>query len=51
MTTLEYMLKQLRKAKVNLEHQTKRGAPPGDLENLKEKIAHYEKVCEVLKCE
>lgn len=49
MTTLEFMEKELRKHKLNLEKQTDRNAPIEDIENIKIKISHYEKVCELLK--
>ena len=49
MTTLEFMEKQLRKCKTDLEQQELRQAPKSNLENLKEKISHYEIVCEMLK--
>ena len=49
MTTLEFMEKELGKHKLNLERQTDRNAPIEDVENIKIKISHYEKVCELLK--
>lgn len=49
MTTLEFMTKELNKHKLNLERQTGKNAPNEDVENLKIKISHYEKVCELLK--
>lgn len=49
MTTLEFMEKELRKHKLDLKRQTDRNAPIGDIENIKIKISHYEKVCELLK--
>ena len=49
MTTLEFMEKELKKCKSNLEQQISRNAPTHDVENIKDKISHYEKVCEMLK--
>lgn len=49
MTTLEFMEKELRKHKLDLKRQTDRNAPIKDVENIKIKISHYEKVCELLK--
>ena len=49
MTTLEFMEKVLQRHKKNLEQQISRGAQINDIENLKIKISHYEKVCEMLK--
>ena len=49
MTTLEFMEKELNKYKISLEHQIKRNAPAGDIENIKIKISHYENVCALLK--
>ena len=49
MTTLEFIDKQLKKCKIDLEQQELRQAPKSNIENLKEKISHYEKVCEMLK--
>lgn len=49
MTTLEFMEKELKKCKANLEQQTSRNAPMDNIENIKNKISHYEKVCELLK--
>lgn len=49
MTTLEFVQKELRKCQVNLEQQIARNAPPDNIENIKNKISHYEEVCELLK--
>lgn len=49
MTTLEFMERELRKCKINLEHQISRNAPADDIENIKSKISHYEEVCNLLK--
>jgi hypothetical protein len=49
MTTLEFMEKELNKHKQNLERQISRNAPADNIENIKIKISHYEKVCELLK--
>ena len=51
MTTLEFMDRELKRCKINLAKQEARNAPTGDMENIKIKIAHYEKVCEVLRKE
>lgn len=49
MTTLEFMTRELYKCKINLEQQISRNAPVDNIENIKSKISHYEKVCELLK--
>ena len=49
MTTLEFMEKELGKHKLNFERQTDRNTPIKNVENIKIKISHYEKVCELLK--
>jgi hypothetical protein len=49
MTTLEFMAKELYKCKTNLEQEISRNAPKENIENIKTKISHYEKVCELLK--
>lgn len=48
MTTLEYMQRQLNKHQANLAHQIERGAPEKDIENIREKIAHYSEVVDML---
>ena len=48
MTTQEFMQKELEKHKKSRNHQIKRGANPGDIKNIEEKISHYEKVCDLL---
>jgi hypothetical protein len=49
MATLEFMEKELRKCRYNLEFAVKKNAPSDHIENIKIKIGHYEKVCELLK--
>ena len=49
MTTLEFMERELKRCKISLEHQTARNAPADNIENIKIKISHYEKVCDLLK--
>ena len=49
MTTLEFMERNLKQCRINLEQQTSRNAPADNIENIKIKISHYEKVCELLK--
>lgn len=51
MTTLEFMEKELNKQIKNLAVQEKRNAPEADIENIKTRIGHYEKVCELLRKE
>ena len=51
MTTLEFMEKELNKQKSNLTRQEARKAPEADLENIRIRIGHYEKVCELLRRE
>ena len=48
MTTLEFMQKELSKQVQNLARQEARNAPQADIDNIKTRIGHYEKVCEVL---
>ena len=49
MTTLEFMEKELKKHKVNLQMADDRNAPDDQIENIKIKIRHYTKVCTMLK--
>lgn len=49
LTTLDYMEKELIKHKNNLLVQQTRNAPNKDIICIKEKIKHYEKVCELLR--
>ena len=49
MTTLEYMEKQLKKHKMDLEGQRNRNAPSEVLDNIQKKIEHYKAVCDVLR--
>lgn len=49
MTTLEFMEKQLSKCKINLDFAVKKNAPTDHIENIKIKIGHYTKVCDLLK--
>ena len=49
--TLEFFSKELYKQQLNLSHQEERKAPAKDIENIKIKIGHYEKVCELLRKE
>ena len=49
--TLEYFSKELSKHQLNLQKQEERKAPAKDIENIKTKIGHYEKVCELLRKE
>lgn len=51
MTTLEFMEKELNKQVQNLSRQEKRNAPKEDIANIKTRIGHYEKVCELLRKE
>ena len=49
MTTLEFMEKELKKCELNLIQQIARDAPDENIANIKTKIGHYEKVCELLR--
>ena len=49
--TLEFFEKELSKCLLNLSRQEERKAPATDIENIKVKIGHYEKVCELLRKE
>lgn len=49
MTTLEFMEKELSKCKINLQMAEDRNAPADHIQNIKNKIGHYERVCELLK--
>ena len=49
MTTLEFMERELNKCKRNLVCQVERNAPADNIENIKIKISHYERVCDLLK--
>lgn len=49
MTTLEFMEKQLIKQKINLSYQMKNNVPEEVIQNISEKIRHYEIVVEMLK--
>lgn len=51
MTTPEFMEKELNKLKRNHYNAVLRNAPADNIENIKSKIAHYEKVCELLRKE
>ena len=51
MTALEYMERQAQSNRINYNRQVLRGAPEKDLENIKEKIGHYEEAVEALKKE
>ena len=51
MTTLEFMEKELIKNIKNLEIQEQRNAPKENIENIKIKIGHYTKVCDLLRKE
>lgn len=51
MTTLEFMEKELNKHLKNLEIQEQRNAPKDNIENIKIKIGHYTKVCDLLRRE
>jgi hypothetical protein len=51
MTTLEFMEKELKKCELNLIQQIARDAPTDHISNIKDKIGHYEKVCELLRRE
>lgn len=51
MTTLEFMEKELKKCKFNLKQAKSRKAPADNIENIKIKVFHYEKVCELLRKE
>ena len=49
MTTLEFISKQLNKAKFNLDKQTQRkGIQQAEIDALEEKVKHYEVVLEML---
>ena len=49
--TLEFFKKELNKQLLSLHKQQERNAPATDIENIKIKIGHYEKVCELLRKE
>ena len=51
MTALEYMERQAQSHRINYNRQVLRGAPEKDIENIKEKIEHYEAAAEALKKE
>lgn len=51
LTTLAFMENELLKHKRNLQIQAERNAPNSDIICIKDKIKHYEKVCEVLRKE
>lgn len=49
MTTLEFISKQLTKAKFNLDKQKQRkGVKQAEIDALEEKVKHYEAVLEML---
>ena len=49
MTTLEFMERELNKCKRNLACQLERNAPADNIENIRIKISHYERVCDLLR--
>lgn len=51
MTTLEYMEKQAKKHRLNFHREWERGAPNEMLQNIAEKIRHYEAAVEALRKE
>ena len=51
MTTLEYMEKQVAKHRLNFNREWERGAPNEMLQNITEKIHHYEAAVEALRKE
>ena len=50
MTAIEYMTKQLEKAKRSLKAAINRKAPQQDIDNLKAKIGYYEEAVRALVC-
>jgi hypothetical protein len=49
MTALEYMEKQVAKHRLNFNREWERGAPNEMLQNIAEKIRHYEAAVEALR--
>ena len=49
MTALEYMEKQVTKHRLNFHREWERGAPNEMLQNISEKIRHYEAAAEILR--
>lgn len=49
MTTLEYMEKQLKKHKNNLQREMKRNAPFEVVNNISNKLGYYAEVVDILK--
>ena len=49
MTTLEYMEKELKRHKLNLEREIQRNVPAEQIENIKKKVGYYTEVCEALR--
>ena len=49
MTTLEYMEKRAQKHRLNFVREWERGAPEEMLQNISEKIRHYETAAEILR--
>ena len=50
-TTLKFIEKELGRAKINLVKQVERNSPEKDIANIKAKIRHYEKICDLLRKE
>lgn len=49
MTALEYMQKQAKKCRINLENANKSGVPEEQINNIKKKISYYEAAVDALK--
>jgi hypothetical protein len=48
-TAVEFMTKQLNKHQLNLERQTRQGAPQEVIDNIQNKIGYYQEAIEALK--
>ena len=51
MTSLEYMEKQVEKHRANFQMEALRNAPAEQLQNIREKIWHYQQAVEALRME
>lgn len=51
MTALEYMEKQVQKHRINYNREVLRGAPEEVLQNIQEKLGHYEEAVAALRLE